>query len=577
MLLPDPFIKAVEAYAKPVEDEAARKNILDHHLNSTPLFSYASAIEHYQTIKGKEILSSGCSSGGFVSMFLEKGATRAYGVETDPALVNLARLRFAGTEWESQVQIDSCSGEVLPYPDDTFDIISSLHVMEHTQDNGLYLSEIFRVLKPGGILFLEIPNRYFRKEQHTQIPYIHYLPMRFRKWVTGCITKTFLAQKVTPGFLHRLNLMTNLHFPSPAQLMDMVSALSSHYDLKMEDAFYHIPGKANFRQEITPYLIGPHKKMNSFRMVVRKLENKAIKPVKTGEDTHAQWQKLTGYNSYQEALDSCPSEVLKQAVRKHLKPMEGQREYDNTLFSYIDYSRFVQWSKEIEPYFSFPGKRILSSGCGTGGCLYAFLEKGAEHASGIEVESHLVDFAKLRFEDSEFANQVDIRLYSGGTLPYDNESFDLVYSMHVLEHTEDNEEYLREHLRVLKPGGLLFLEVPNRYFVLEQHVHLRYIHWLSKQWRNRLIPVFLSPPFTWLLSEDRRNRMRGMIDFNLPSPAQLMDLMEELKEDYPLEREDAFFHNPSKLKFKPTRFPYLVGKQRKQLSFRIIFKKRPGD
>jgi len=52
----------------------------------------------------------------------------------------------------------------------------------------------------------------------------------------------------------------------------------------------------------------------------------------------------------------------------------------------------------------------------------------------------------------------DVRL-----LPFDNESFDLVFSSHVLEHLgrSEWEEVLKEWLRILKPGGEVFLVLPN--------------------------------------------------------------------------------------------------------------------
>jgi len=49
----------------------------------------------------------------------------------------------------------------------------------------------------------------------------------------------------------------------------------------------------------------------------------------------------------------------------------------------------------------------------------------------------------------------------GEPLPYRDESFDLVVSMDVIEHVPEPVEWTREVLRVLKPGGVLFLTTPN--------------------------------------------------------------------------------------------------------------------
>ena len=49
----------------------------------------------------------------------------------------------------------------------------------------------------------------------------------------------------------------------------------------------------------------------------------------------------------------------------------------------------------------------------------------------------------------------------GAPLPYADARFDAVVSMDVVEHLHDPRPWLRDALRVLKPGGLLFLTTPN--------------------------------------------------------------------------------------------------------------------
>lgn len=47
----------------------------------------------------------------------------------------------------------------LPYPDNSFDSIISFQVIEHIQDDGLFLKEIHRVMRPGGVALMTTPNR----------------------------------------------------------------------------------------------------------------------------------------------------------------------------------------------------------------------------------------------------------------------------------------------------------------------------------------------------------------------------------------------------------------------------------
>lgn len=62
---------------------------------------------------------------------------------------------------------------------------------------------------------------------------------------------------------------------------------------------------------------------------------------------------------------------------------------------------------------------------------------------------------------------------SDGRLPWDAETFDLVCSLEVIEHVEDQFGFLREAYRVLKPGGTLIVSTPN---VLNMNSRWRTLH-----------------------------------------------------------------------------------------------------
>ena len=98
------------------------------------------------------------------------------------------------------------------------------------------------------------------------------------------------------------------------------------------------------------------------------------------------------------------------------------------------------------------GKRILELGCGTG-LILSRLARVASHASGIDVSAGMAEKAKAR--------GLDVRLGSVTELPYESESFDMVYSFKVLAHVPDIELALSEAARVTKPGGHLLLEFYN--------------------------------------------------------------------------------------------------------------------
>lgn len=92
-------------------------------------------------------LDIGCGNGGISRHFAE--ANTHFGVD-----VNDLR-RGDTSSFEFRLVADEC----LPFADDYFDIVLSNHVIEHVSDQRRHLSEVRRVLKPGGCVYLATPNR----------------------------------------------------------------------------------------------------------------------------------------------------------------------------------------------------------------------------------------------------------------------------------------------------------------------------------------------------------------------------------------------------------------------------------
>jgi SAM-dependent methyltransferase len=77
--------------------------------------------------------------------------------------------------------------EVLPFHDESFDIVISNHVIEHLNNQPRHIAEISRVLRPNGVAYLATPNRLWPWEFHYRIPLLHYLPLVIFTW----LLKTF--------------------------------------------------------------------------------------------------------------------------------------------------------------------------------------------------------------------------------------------------------------------------------------------------------------------------------------------------------------------------------------------------
>ena len=105
------------------------------------------------------------------------------------------------------------------------------------------------------------------------------------------------------------------------------------------------------------------------------------------------------------------------------------------------------------------GRVILDIGCGNGGI--------SEHFAGRN-EVHSVDVSDQRWHgDGEFS----FYLVDSEHLPFDDGTFDIVLSHHVIEHVSDQVLHLEEIRRTLREGGICYLATPNKTSpILKGHV-----------------------------------------------------------------------------------------------------------
>lgn len=98
-----------------------------------------------------------------------------------------------------------------------------------------------------------------------------------------------------------------------------------------------------------------------------------------------------------------------------------------------------------------PSWRVLDVGCGTGVALEPYVDAGCQ-VSGVDLSPAMLAHAEERLGD-----RADLRLGDGRTLPYDDDSFDLVMTSMVLHEVpaESRMPFLAEMARVVGPDGRL--------------------------------------------------------------------------------------------------------------------------
>lgn len=101
-------------------------------------------------------------------------------------------------------------------------------------------------------------------------------------------------------------------------------------------------------------------------------------------------------------------------------------------------------------------QRILDIGCGTGANLEMLSEFGK--AEGVDVSAEALAFCQAR-------GLQNVRQGEAERLPYEDNSFDLVTGLDVVEHLDNDVAGLQEMRRVLRPGGRALLFVPAFMFL----------------------------------------------------------------------------------------------------------------
>jgi len=102
-----------------------------------------------EPIKGSHFLDAGAGTGWFSKVAFEKGA-QVTSLEIGERLLAVIAQKCA-----SQLRVGSVLD--LPFADNTFDYVLNTEVIEHTTDPQKAVSELCRVLKPGGTLVLTVP------------------------------------------------------------------------------------------------------------------------------------------------------------------------------------------------------------------------------------------------------------------------------------------------------------------------------------------------------------------------------------------------------------------------------------
>ncbi len=138
----------------------------------------------------------------------------------------------------------------------------------------------------------------------------------------------------------------------------------------------------------------------------------------------------------------------------------------------LDPRRAEEMADVLGEFVALSGKKVLEIGAGCGVTHIVWCKKFGIDGWGVEPGGEIFDTSAAAARELLQANGLDparILNAKGEALPFDDNSFDIVYSSNVLEHVDSPSQVLREAVRVLRPGGTLQIICPNYLSYFDGH------------------------------------------------------------------------------------------------------------
>ncbi|MDD5673067.1 MAG: class I SAM-dependent methyltransferase [Chitinivibrionales bacterium] len=146
------------------------------------------------------VLDVGCGTGGLLDELAKKGCS-TFGIELNPDSVKTCRCKGLDVRCGDLSNID--------FPDRTFDTVILWHVLEHVPSPAATLRKIERILKPGGRLFINVPNAesYARKlfgkywvAWHVPFHFSHFKIKTIQKYAVQAGFPVISCKSATPEY-----------------------------------------------------------------------------------------------------------------------------------------------------------------------------------------------------------------------------------------------------------------------------------------------------------------------------------------------------------------------------------------
>jgi 2-polyprenyl-6-hydroxyphenyl methylase/3-demethylubiquinone-9 3-methyltransferase len=141
------------------QGDANSTNVLLRYFINPIRFAYFAGVFKQNSgegVSGRNLLDVGCG-GGYLCEEFAKTGFNVTGI--DPSQSTLKAAKEHAVQSRLCIDYEEGRAEAIPFSDSSFDLVSCCDVLEHVDDINKTISEIARVLRPGGLFFYDTINR----------------------------------------------------------------------------------------------------------------------------------------------------------------------------------------------------------------------------------------------------------------------------------------------------------------------------------------------------------------------------------------------------------------------------------
>ncbi|GBL35406.1 27-O-demethylrifamycin SV methyltransferase [Filimonas sp.] len=145
--------------------------------------------------------------------------------------------------------------------------------------------------------------------------------------------------------------------------------------------------------------------------------------------------------------------------------------------------------------------KVLDAGCGVGGAAIYLAKKYHCQAHGITLSKQQVEFATLKAIENNVNSKVSFSVADFAQMPFEDESFDVVWAVESVCHAHEKADFLKEAFRVLKKGGRLIMADFFRTMETPDEV--------AAEWLNNWGKSWAVPEFEFIDSFEKKAAQQG--------------------------------------------------------------------